>query len=43
MKRLVGPSDGAGNHNISFVDTTESTGNYVGFAPDTVVIRDWIV
>jgi hypothetical protein len=30
-------------HTISFVDTTQSQGNYVGFSLDTIQVHDWII
>ena len=32
-----------GDHSISFVDTTASQGNYVGFALDTIQVHDWLI
>jgi hypothetical protein len=30
-------------HTFSFVDATQSEGNYVGFALDTIQVHDWII
>jgi hypothetical protein len=39
----VGNGGAAGNHTINFHDVTPSTGNFVGFALDTIAIHDWVV
>jgi hypothetical protein len=36
-------ADGSVNHTFSFVDTTPSQGNYVGYSLDSIVINDWFV
>lgn len=39
----AGDGDAFGNHTISFVDTTESQGNFIGFAFDNIEIHDWVI
>lgn len=39
----AGNGDASGNHGISFVDTTASQGNYVGFMLDSIQVNDWVV
>jgi hypothetical protein len=38
----IATDDGV-SHTFSFVDTTQSQGNYVGFALDTIQVHDWIM
>jgi len=37
------PDGAKAAHTISFVDTTTSEGNYVGFALDSIVVNDWLI
>jgi len=39
----VGTGDVSTAHTISFVDTTQSQDNYVGFALDNIQVHDWLL